>query len=148
MLWIKKQSNMVIIWLSCDYHNMIILCSYNDHLLIIWWSSVDYLMIICWFSDDHLLFIWWSSKEYLRRSLLSLEYYVLLIIMWLSCNYHKDHHLMFYNDQLINTVDLLLMNKQKTNKQTDYKNCIWCWILCDHHVIIICQSSNDQLLIS
>ena len=34
----NKQTNlnMMITWWSCDYHNMIILCSYNDHLLIIW----------------------------------------------------------------------------------------------------------------
>ena len=46
--------NMMTMWLSREYHNMIILCSYNDHPMIIWWSSEYHLMIIWISSNDHL----------------------------------------------------------------------------------------------
>ena len=52
----NKQTNMskmMIMWLSWDYHKMIIICSYNNHLMI-FWISYDYRMMIIWWSNDWL----------------------------------------------------------------------------------------------
>ena len=85
--WLQY-GHMMIMWLSCDYDKVIILCPYNFHLMIIWISSNDYIMIICGSSDDHLIIIWWSSKEHLRtdwnKQTNIFEYDDHVIIIWLS----------------------------------------------------------------
>ena len=91
----------MIMWLSCYYHNIIFLCSYNVNLMVI--SSNDCLMINWWSSHYHLKITKITSKKGLiiiRIMWWSCENNSIMII-WISSEYHlmiiwisPDDHLM------------------------------------------------------
>ena len=85
-------NQMIIVWLSHDYHLVIIQRQSYFYIIIIWWLSIysvikdqfDYHMIIIddhqkniclscnyqqmviwWLSDDHFTIIWWSFDDHL-----------------------------------------------------------------------------------
>ena len=61
----KTNLNMVIMWLSCDDSNMIILYSYN--IMIIWWSFIWLLSdndLNIFFNEIQMEFKWISSRNF------------------------------------------------------------------------------------
>ena len=78
--------NMMSMWLLCDYHKMIIVCSFNDHLMIFWLPNDDHN------NYHHLVIKNWYVNHNQH----------VVINEWCVHHHHPHHHIWLIKDRCVN----------------------------------------------
>ena len=119
--------NMMSMWLSCDYHKMIIVCSFNDHLMIFWLPYDDHnnyhhLVIKNWYVNHHQHVVikkWCVNHHHQHHHLVIKDQCVnhlhphhhVLVIEDLCVNHHyhhnSNHHYLVIKDRCVNHIIIM-----------------------------------------
>ena len=103
--------NMMSMWLSCDYHKMIIVCSFNDHLMIFWLPYDDHnnyhhLVIKNWYVNHHQHVV---IKKWCVNHLHPHHHVLVIEDLCVNHHYHhnSNHHYLVIKDRCVNHVIIM-----------------------------------------